>query len=224
MNSAPILIQPDIVTLRPVLQDIRSFSSAATIRAHLYDCVWRAQAAAKIAARTIDANRKHAHFLSTPTATGTRRARTCHLHQLVRQAQMTQLQYYPQTQIRQGADRDRTLRVDHLSLQTRIASITVTAHAAPKIATNNRSPCDTPAASSRTYFESAPTAGDSNRRSRLAITQLAGRVMADTIVAKKAGPDTKVAITPVQFYLFPASCRSARIPLTVRAALPTGSK
>ena len=70
---------------------------------------------------------------------------------------MTQLQYYPQTQIRQGADRDRTLRVDHLSLQTRIASITVTAHAAPKIATNNRSPCDTPAASSRTYFESAGT-------------------------------------------------------------------
>ena len=186
MNSAPILIQPDIVTLRPVLQDIRSFSSAATIRAHIiHDCVWRAQAAAEIAARTIDANRKRAHFLSTPTAVGTRRARTCHLHQLVRQAQMTQLQYYPQTQIRQGADRDRTLRVDHLSPQTRIASIIVTAQAAPKIATNNRSPCDTPAASSSTYFESAPTAGDSNRRSRLAITQFAGRVMADTIVAKK---------------------------------------
>jgi hypothetical protein len=32
---------------------------------------------------------------------------------------------------------------------------------------------------------SAPTAGDSNRRSGLAITQFAGRVMADTIVAKK---------------------------------------
>ena len=135
---------------------------------------------------------------------------------------MTQLQYYPQTQIRQGADRDRTLRVDHLSLQTRIASITVTAHAAPKIATNNRSPCDTPAASSRTYFESAPTAGDSNRRSRLAITQFAGRVMADTIVAKKASPDTKVAITPFEFYLFPTSCRSARTPPTVQPARPTG--
>jgi hypothetical protein len=49
----------------------------------------------EIAARTIDANRKH------------------------RQAQMTQLQYYPQTQIRQGADCDRTLRLDHLSPQTR---------------------------------------------------------------------------------------------------------
>jgi hypothetical protein len=35
---------------------------------------------------------------------------------------MTQLQYYPQTHIRQGADRDRTLRVDHRSPQTRIAS------------------------------------------------------------------------------------------------------
>jgi len=33
---------------------------------------------------------------------------------------------------------------------------------------------------------SAPTAGDSNRRSGLAITQFAGRVMADTILAKKA--------------------------------------
>jgi hypothetical protein len=50
---------------------------------------------------------------------------------------------------------------------------------------------------------SAPTAGDSNRRSGLAITQFAGRVMADTIVAKKAGPDSKVAITPAHFYLFP---------------------
>jgi hypothetical protein len=27
--------------------------------------------------------------------------------------------------------------------------------------------------------------------------------MADTIVAKKAGPDSKVAITPAHFYLFP---------------------
>jgi hypothetical protein len=57
---------------------------------------------------------------------------TCHLHQVRRQAQMTQLKYYPKAQIRQGADRDRTLRVDHLSPQTRIASIIVTAHAAPK--------------------------------------------------------------------------------------------
>jgi hypothetical protein len=98
MNSAPILIQPDIVTLRPVLREIRSFSSAATIRAHIiHDCVWRAQAAAEIAARTIDANRKHAHFLIAPTATGTRRARPCHLHQVGRQAQMTQLQYYLQS-------------------------------------------------------------------------------------------------------------------------------
>jgi hypothetical protein len=48
MNSAPILIQPDIVTLRPVLREIRSFSSAATIRAHIiHDCVWRSQAAAR---------------------------------------------------------------------------------------------------------------------------------------------------------------------------------
>jgi hypothetical protein len=62
----------------------------------------------EIAARILDANRKHAHFLNAPTATGTRRARTCHLHQVGRQAQMTQLQYYPQTQTRQGADRDRT--------------------------------------------------------------------------------------------------------------------
>jgi hypothetical protein len=31
---------------------------------------------------------------------------------------MTQLEYYPKAQIRQGADRDRTLRVDHLSPQT----------------------------------------------------------------------------------------------------------
>jgi hypothetical protein len=30
---------------------------------------------------------------------------------------MTQLKYYPKAQIRQGADRDRTLRVDHLSPQ-----------------------------------------------------------------------------------------------------------
>src|SRR5262249_42957868 len=97
MNSAPILIQPDIVTLRPVLREIRSFSSAATTRAHIiHDCVWRAQAAAEIAARTLDENRKHAHFLSAPTAPGTRRARPCHLHQVGRQAQMTQLQYYPQ--------------------------------------------------------------------------------------------------------------------------------
>jgi hypothetical protein len=87
-----------------------------------------------------------------------------------------------------------------------IASIIVTAHAAPKIATNNRSPATTQdhnrrqralrarpalasegpstAVSSRTYFESAPTVGDSNRRPGLAITQFAGRVMADTIVAK----------------------------------------
>jgi len=45
----------------------------------------------EIAARTIDATRKHAHFLIAPTATGTRRARTCHVHQVGRQAQMTQL-------------------------------------------------------------------------------------------------------------------------------------
>jgi hypothetical protein len=31
---------------------------------------------------------------------------------------MTQLKYYPKAQIRQGADRDRTLRVDRLSPQT----------------------------------------------------------------------------------------------------------
>src|SRR5262249_6068382 len=71
MNSAPILIQPDIVTLRPVLREIRSFSSGATIRAYIiHDCVWRAQAAAEVAARTIDANRKHTHFLSAPTRHG----------------------------------------------------------------------------------------------------------------------------------------------------------
>jgi hypothetical protein len=52
---------------------------------------------------------------------------------------MAQLKYYPKAQIRQGADRDRTLRVDHLSPQIRIASIIVTAHAPPKITTNNRS-------------------------------------------------------------------------------------
>src|SRR6516165_12110813 len=70
-----------------------------------------------------------------------------------------------------------------------------------------------PAVSSRTYFESAPAAGDSNRRSGLAITQFAGRVMADTIVAKKAGPDTKVAIAPAQFFSFPhvAAYRPGRV-------------
>ena len=142
MNSAPILIQPDIVTLRPVLREIRSFRLRRPSRRTSLVTACGAHNAAEVAARTIDANRKHPHFLSAPTATGTRRARTCHLHQVGRQAQMTQLQYYPQTQIRQGADRDRTLRVDHLSPQTRIASIIVTAQAAPKIATNNRSPCD----------------------------------------------------------------------------------
>jgi hypothetical protein len=34
-----------------------------------------------------------------------RRAGTCHLHQVGRQAQMTQLKYYPEAQITQGADR-----------------------------------------------------------------------------------------------------------------------
>jgi hypothetical protein len=97
--------------------------------------------------------------------------------QIGRQAQMTQLQYYPQTQVRHGADGDRTLRVDHLSPQTRIASIIVTAHAAPKIIANNTSPCDnarpqpkaastasttlgsegpSTAVSSRTYFGKRP--------------------------------------------------------------------
>jgi len=122
MNSAPILIQPDIVTLRLSYGKLDLFRLRPPSGRTSFMTACGAQAAAEIAARTIDANRRHAHFLSTPTATGTRRARTCHLHQLVRQAQMTQLQYYPQTQIRQGADRDRTLRVDHLSLQTRIAS------------------------------------------------------------------------------------------------------
>jgi len=79
-----------------------------------HDCVWRAQAAAEVAARTIDANRKHTHFLSAPTLHG----HATHLHQVGRQAQMTQLKYYPKAQIRQGADRDRTLRVDDLSPQT----------------------------------------------------------------------------------------------------------
>src|SRR5437660_12934524 len=69
---------------------------------------------------------------------------------------------------------------------------------------------------------SAPTAVDSNRRSGLAITQFAGRVMADTIVAKKAGPDSKVAITPAHFYLFPHRVE-AKGP-TVPAARPTDSK
>src|SRR5207245_11347017 len=32
---------------------------------------------------------------------------------------------------------------------------------------------------------------------------LIGRVVADTIVAKKAGPDSKVAIIPAHFYLLP---------------------
>jgi len=51
---------------------------------------------------------------------------------------------------------------------------------------------------------------------------LIGRVMADTIVAKKAGPDSKVAITPAHFYLFPHRVE-AKGP-TVPAARPTDSK
>jgi hypothetical protein len=86
----------------------------------------------EIAARTIDATRKHAHFLIAPTALTLRQRKTT-------------------TKGSKHYERDQ------LS-QARISS---------------------PAASSRTYFESAPTAGDSNRRSRLAITQFAGRVMAD---------------------------------------------
>src|SRR6516162_6717571 len=76
MNSAPILIQPDIITLRPVLRDISSLR--------------------------------------------------------------------------------------HLSPQTRIASIIVTAHAAPKIATNNRSPCD----NARPQPKAASTASATSSRKR----------------------------------------------------------
>src|SRR5262249_30994804 len=144
------------------LREIRSFSSAATIRAHIiHDCVWRAQAAAEVAARSIDAN-SQARALAPRPATGTRPAGTCHLHQVGRQAQMTHLKYYPKAQIRQGADRDRTLRVDHLPPQTRIASIIVTAHAAPKIATNNKSPCD----NARPQPKAASTASATSSRKR----------------------------------------------------------
>src|SRR5262249_32917593 len=82
------------------------------------------------------------HFLSAPTRHGHATGRDLPSAPVGRQAQMTQLRYYPKAQSRQGADRDRTPHVDHLSPQTRIASIIVTAHAAPKITTNNRSPCD----------------------------------------------------------------------------------
>ena len=58
------------------------------------------------------------HTMSYDLAAVTRRAGTCHLHQVGRRAQMTQLKDYPEAQIRQGADRDRTLRVDDLSPQT----------------------------------------------------------------------------------------------------------
>jgi hypothetical protein len=51
------------------------------------------------------------------------------------------------------------------------------------------------------YAVSAPAVGDSNRRPGLAITLFAGRVMAETILTKKADPDSKVAITRAQFYL-----------------------
>jgi hypothetical protein len=138
MNSAPILIQPDIVTLRPEL-----FSSAATLGAHIiHDCVRRDPSCRRNRHGPLMRIANTTHFLSARPATGTRPAGTCHLHQVGWQAQMTQLKYYPNAQIRQGADRDRPLRVYHPSRQTRIASIIVTAHAAPKIAANNRLPCD----------------------------------------------------------------------------------
>jgi len=44
--------------------------------------------------------------------------------------------------------------------------------------------------------------------------------MADTIVAKNAGPDSKVAITPAQFYLFPHRVEAKGIRPTVRDASP----
>jgi hypothetical protein len=55
--------------------------------------------------------------------------------------------------------------------------------------------------------------------------------MADTIVAKKAGPDSKVAITPAQFYLFPhrvskrkgSAYRSGRSPDWLKMKNPNAS-
>jgi len=80
------------------------------------------QAAAEIAARTIDANRKHAHLLTARPATGTRRAGTFHLHQVGQQAQMTQLKYYPKTQIGQGADRISATAASLLSARQRFGT------------------------------------------------------------------------------------------------------
>ena len=61
-----------------------------------------------------------------------------------------------------GADRDPPLRVYHPSRQTRIASIIVTAHAAPKIATNNRSARD----NARPQPRAASTASATSSRKR----------------------------------------------------------
>jgi hypothetical protein len=122
---------------------------------------------------------------------------------------MTQLKYYPKAQIRQGGDRP--LRVYHPSRQTRIASDNGhcerrTKNNSEQYVTLRQRKTATEGSQHREHdqlsearvcplqfhlaliLESAPTAGDSNRRPGLAITQFAGRVMADTIVAKKAGP------------------------------------
>src|SRR5712691_5477910 len=143
-----------------------------------HDCVWRAQAAAEVAARTIDANRKHTHFLSAPTRHGhaTGRDLPSAPGWSAGANDPTEISSQGTNQARRGSRPDSARR---RSLTANVASprLIVTAHAAPKIAMNNRSPCDKDhnqrqraprarlalasegptAVSSRTYFESAPT-------------------------------------------------------------------
>ena len=80
------------------------------------------------------------------------------------------------------------------------------------------------------YAVSAPAVGDSNRRPGLAITLIAGRVMAETSLPKKADPDSKVALTRANSICcnmlqptFPAGFIAPCLP-TKTDKLPSGSQ
>jgi hypothetical protein len=75
---------------------------------------------------------------------------------------MTRLKYYPKAQIRQGGIATGLCASTISHRKRRIASIIVTAHAAPKIATNNRSPCD----NARPQPKAASTASATSSRKR----------------------------------------------------------